>query len=269
MTPKDMLERPIVDTHAHIFKTGMPVSPGGWIAPGAPRTVEDYVAELDAHGIPFGVIAAMSAFGDYNDYTMEALSKYKRLRGTGVAGPDIGMADLKLARDAGICGMRFMLLRTEMPDFKAFVWQRLLTRLSDLGMHIHVLIEPERLATFLDVAIDFPHLRIVIDHFGFPDVAKGVACPGFQAALSAADTGRVWIKMAAFHRMKDTAPQYAETLLRRVGTDRVIWGTDWPFLAAQGAYRFEEALRSFQDSVPDPRQRREISETALRFYFFD
>lgn len=263
-----MIERPIVDTHAHIYRAGMPLAPGGWIAPGAPRTVEDYLADLDAHGIPFGVIAAMSAFGDYNDYTLEALSRHGRLRGTGIATPQASLAELKAWRGAGLTGIRFMLLRAEMPDFSDFGWQRLLTRLSDLGMHVHVLIEPERLGAFIDALSAYPALDLVIDHFGFPDIGKGLACAGFQAALRGLDSGRVWVKLAAFHRMGDTAPLYASALLEQAGTERLIWGSDWPFLAAQDAHSLEDALAAFETCVPDPRQRRAISETALRFYFF-
>ncbi len=264
-----MIERPIVDTHAHIYRAGMPLSPGGWIAPGAPRTVEDYLAVLDAHGIPFGVIAAMSAFGDYNDYTLEALGRYKRLRGTGIATPQTTLGELKAWRAAGLTGIRFMLLRTEMPDFSDFGWQRLLVRLSDLGMHVHVLIEPERLDAFIGALAGYAALNLVIDHFGFPDIERGIECTGFQAALRGLETGRVWIKMAAFHRMGVTAPVYAAALLQRAGTDRMMWGSDWPFLAAKEPYAYDEAIRTLLDCIPDPTHRRAISETALRFYFFD
>lgn len=263
-----MIERPLVDTHAHIYRAGMPISPGGWIAPGPPRTVEDYVAALDAHGIPFGVIAAMSAFGDYNDYTLEALDRHKRLRGTGIATPQTSLTELKVWRAAGLTGIRFMLLRADMPDFSEFGWRKLLTRLSDLGMYVHVLVEPERLGTFIEALAGFPALNIVIDHFGFPFIEQGVRCAGFQAALRGVESGRVWVKMAAFHRMGDTAPLYASALLAHAGTERVMWGTDWPFLAARGPHAFEDAVAAFEACVPDPAQRRAISETALRFHFF-
>ncbi|WP_201841888.1 amidohydrolase family protein [Microvirga zambiensis] len=264
-----MIERPIVDTHAHIYRAGMPLSPGGWIAPGAPRTVDDYITALDAHGIPFGVIAAMSAFGDYNDYTLEALGRFKRLRGTGIASPQTTFEQLKAWRASGLTGVRFMLLRTEMPDLSEFGWQRLLTRLSDLAMHVHVLIEPDRLEAFINALAGYPTLNLVIDHFGFPEISKGVDCTGFRAALRGVESGRVWVKMAAFHRMGSMAPLYASALLRHAGTERIMWGTDWPFLAASGPYAYEEAVSAFNECISSPEDRRAISETSLRFYFFD
>lgn len=264
-----MNEPPIIDTHAHIYRSGMPISPGGWVAPAEPCTVEDYLTTLDAHDVLFGVIAAMSAFGDYNDYTLEVLSRHKRLRGTGIAGPHTSLPELRAWRTTGLTGLRFMLLRSGMPDFSNFDWRRLLTRLSDLGMHVHVLIEPQRLGSFVDALVPYPALNIVIDHFGFPDIDKGLDCAGFQTALRSIESGRVWIKMSAFHRMADTAPLYTTAFLKHAGTERLMWGTDWPFLAAQGPYAYDQAIAAFEQCVPDARQRRAISETALRFYFFD
>ena len=42
--------------------------------------------------------------------------------------------------------------------------------------------------------------RVVIDHFGRPDPALGIADPGFAYLLRQADSGQVWVKLAAPYR---------------------------------------------------------------------
>ena len=58
---------PIVDGHAHVFTRRMPLRPDAWAHPDYEYPVELWLADMDAHGIAFGVLAAASLYGDYND----------------------------------------------------------------------------------------------------------------------------------------------------------------------------------------------------------
>ena len=71
---------PVMDAHVHIFTRGMPLAEKAWTRPDYDFTAEQFLAALDQHGIAFGVIAAVTLFGDYNDYTLEALRRHRRLR---------------------------------------------------------------------------------------------------------------------------------------------------------------------------------------------
>src|SRR4051812_43441614 len=71
---------PLVDSHAHIWGPSMPLIRAAWTRPDYAFPVETYLALLDAHGVSYGVIAAASLFGSYNDYTIAALRRFPRLR---------------------------------------------------------------------------------------------------------------------------------------------------------------------------------------------
>ncbi len=77
-----MTEAPLVDAHVHVFTQDMPLIDNPRHAPTYSFTVEQLIATMDAHGVQFGVIAAASPWGDYNDYTLAALRAHPRLRGT-------------------------------------------------------------------------------------------------------------------------------------------------------------------------------------------
>jgi len=113
-------------------------------------------------------------------------------------------------------------------------------------------------------------VKLVIDHFGHPQRGKGAACEGFQAMMRAVDNGRTWVKLSAGYRLESpqVAQDCARALLARVGPERLLWGSDWPFAAFEDSMRYETAIASFRLWVPDANMRRIISgETPFRLYF--
>lgn len=261
------VEYPIVDTHAHVFTKDMPLDKDAWTTPSSFGPVEDYLATLDAHHVPFGVIAANSLYGDYNEYTLSALRRYPRLRGTVIVPPTVDSYTLARMKDDGVVGVRLVWFRqSSLPDVDGPDFKKFLARLADLDLHLHLLLEGERLAAVL-ARLTQSGVRLVVDHFGFPDISRGLNCPGFQSTLKAVENGRTWVKLAAYHRMADTTDLYTSALLRVAGTERLVWGSDWPFMAATGPHVFQDAIDGFMRSVPNASDRRKISETALCFYF--
>jgi predicted TIM-barrel fold metal-dependent hydrolase len=106
---------PLVDTHAHIYPRDTPLIEGATHQPSRDVTPEEYVRTLDEHGVLFGVHAAASFMGPYNDYTLAALARFPRLRGTAIVDPSIGLHELIAMDAAGIVGIRFSLRNTRAP----------------------------------------------------------------------------------------------------------------------------------------------------------
>ena len=95
-------------------------------------------------------------------------------------------------------------------------------------------------------------------------------CPGFQAVLRAVDRGRTWVKLSAGYRLESpqVAKDCAQALLAHAGPERLLWGSDWPFAGFENSMRYEHAIASFKDWVPDANARRIIGgDTALKLYF--
>ncbi|HXS29493.1 MAG TPA: hypothetical protein VN755_01565, partial [Steroidobacteraceae bacterium] len=66
MTAGGAGEAALIDCHAHAWGPGMPFAPNAWKRPDYVYSAEDFIADLDAHGLRYGVIAAASLFGNYN-----------------------------------------------------------------------------------------------------------------------------------------------------------------------------------------------------------
>ena len=181
--------------------------------------------------------------------------------------PTVDAYTLARMKADGITGVRLVWFRQDaLPDVDGPDFKKFLVRLADLDLHVQLLLDGERLASILTKLGDCG-VKLVIDHFGFPDISAGLNCPGFQAVLKSLENDRTWVKLAAYHRMEDTVGLYTAELLRAAGCERLLWGSDWPFIAAKGPYSFQDAIDGFLHSVPSATDRRKISETALRLYF--
>lgn len=273
---------PLVDCHAHVFDARMPVSPNAWTVPAYEFAVEHLLVELDRNGIGHAVLSGLSISGEYNDYMIRALRRYpQRLRGTAIVKAPANLYLLEQMQADGVVGIRLQLARSEqLPDLDSADYRMLLRRVRDLGWHVQVAIEGTRLPSVLEPLLA-AGINVVIDHFGHPDPADPLNCPGFAAMLRGVDSGQCWIKLSGGFRLPGTtawrddphgdldtlAQTVASALVERVGTDRLLWGSDAPFVGYEDRLSYDQVLASYRNWVPDAKIRAEMGETALKFYF--
>jgi predicted TIM-barrel fold metal-dependent hydrolase len=260
---------PLVDTHVHLFTRDVPLAAGA-DRPVEELTAEQYVALLDAHGVGYGVIAAASLFGDHHDYTLHALRRHPRLRGTVIVAPGVDRARLDELAAAGVVGIRLQWRRRpDLPDLASPAYRRLLGWVADLNWHVHLNLESERIPPVAD-ALLASGVKLVYDHFAGPDPVLGVDGPGFRAVLSTLEQGRAWVKLSAGWRFTvppATLAGYARALLAAGGPERVFWGSDAPFVGARRPVTFADAIHAYATWVPDPATRHRMSAAAHTFYF--
>ncbi|MFI7450179.1 amidohydrolase family protein [Nonomuraea sp. NPDC049714] len=261
---------PLVDTHVHLFTRALPLAARAWTRPEGELTAETFLSMMDEHGVDYGVLSAMSLLGDLNDYTIDALRRHERLRGTVIVEPTTDRYVLERMKADGVVGVRFQWRRlADLPDLTDPAYRRLLFRVADLDWHVELNIEGDRLPPVLD-RLTASGVKVVVDHFGDPDRAAGYTGAGGAALLRALDTGRVWVKLSAGYRFDispDTLAGHAATLLGAAGPEHVFWGSDAPFVGARRPVTYRDAVGSFAHLVPDPALRRRISLAAHAFYF--
>jgi len=262
-----MTDAPLVDCHVHVFERRMPFTDTAWNRPVYDFTAEQLLKVMDDNGVQFAVIAAASLFGDYNDYTLRCLRRFKRLRGTVIVNADVSMYELERMNDEGVCGIRLQLLRAELPDLNAFDYRRLFARLRDLDWHVHLLTERSRLAEAVR-SVSATEVKLVIDHFGLPPEG-GIQSEGFEAILDAVGRGNTWVKLSAGFRQAEPhkmLARYAEAI-DRTCEDRLLFATDAPFVGREDAVTYSQALEHFKVWVPDADRRARIGRTAYQLYF--
>ena len=262
-------DQPLVDSHVHVFTRYMPVLADARHRLDYDFTYNDLIETLDTHGVRFAVIAAGSPWGDYNDYTLEALRAHRdRLRGTIICKPTTERAVLEAMAEDGVVGVRlpFFSLKQK-PDITTFEYRRFLRRLADLDWHVHLHTEEENLPALLPT-LEASGVRIVIDHLGRPNPHSGINGVGFRTMLRSLETGRLWVKFSGAYRVGASASACAQELLRVAGPDRLVWASDCPFAGYERSQTYRSAIDWLIQTVPDRFARAKIfGETARHLYF--
>lgn len=260
----------LVDSHVHLFTRALPLASTAWTVPETELPVESFEELMARHGVTHGVISAMSLLDDGNAYTVAALRRNPRLRGTVDVDPGADSSELAALRDDGVVGVRFQWRRrSPLPDLTDPEHRRLLRHVADLGWHVELNVERDRMPPVLDQLVR-SGVDVVVDHYGDPCPRNGLATPGGEALLRALDTGRVRVKLSAGYRFPVTPEDlagYAATLLAHAGPQRVFWGSDAPFVGAKRRVSYADELAMLARIVPDPAVRQEISTAAYDFYF--
>ena len=263
-----MSDAPLVDCHAHVWDASVPFASDAWTRPDYCYTAEDFLADMDAQGIGFGVIAGASLFGRNHAYTLRALARHPRLRGTLVYDPDLDSEALGSMHAAGVVGMRLQWFRVPVDDLTTPELARSAAALRELGMHFHLNIDGERFAEVAP-AVAALGMNLVIDHFGWHDPAARLAEPSYQAMLRLLERANVWVKLSSGFRRPDMdlPGEYTQDLLRRFGPEKLLWGSDAPFVGHEQAIDYAGTVALLRRWVPDADHRQAIGENGYKFYF--
>jgi predicted TIM-barrel fold metal-dependent hydrolase len=204
-----------VDCHTHVMRRDVPLAAERHSAPRRDVSVDELIEVLDRHGISHGVLTAPSFYGTDNRLLLEALDAHPvRLRGTVIVSPHIQSETLAEMGRRGVVGIRLnWVRRASLPDVRGSDYQGLFRRVRELDWHVEVFLEGPKLASVLP-AIRASGAKVVLDHFGFPDPAPGIACAGFQETLRGVRAGDTWVKLSAAYRLGAVDPQvYVDALL--------------------------------------------------------
>ncbi|QGZ65683.1 amidohydrolase family protein [Paraburkholderia acidisoli] len=262
-----------IDTHAHIFVQGLPLAAQRRHAPDYDATLDQYVAQLAAHGMSQGVLVQPSFLGTDNTFLRAVCERHpQRFRGVAVVAPEITEAELAALDAAHIVGARLNLIGLALPDFHAPRWTALFARLNALRWHVEVQANAVDLPAILDALLG-QGCTVVVDHFGRPDLHLGAADAGFRYLQSVAASGRVWVKLSAAYRSaaqsNGTANggALAAALLESFGAKRLVWGSDWPHTQHRHLIDYDGTVDALAAWIPD-RAARETVLTASAVELF-
>ena len=253
-----------VDVHAHVMTGPATGVPGAAYEP-FEAPVSDYLGHLDGLGMAAGVLVTPSAYGTDNSVLVDALAAApERLRGVAVVDKDHDLAALDRA------GVRAMRVQDRFAGGASLAaLPDLLRRSASVGdqpWHVEVWSDPR---DHLDVlAAGLATGRVLLDHLGaIPAPRPGRSDPAIPVLRTLLGTGDCWVTLSGAYRLAPGVPEpeAAERLTARVeavldlAPDRVVWGSDWPYVAAPGPVPTPEDHRAVLDTwLPDPDVRRRV-----------
>src|SRR5438128_3257571 len=240
-----------VDAHHHFWEIGRHQYP--WMAPNLEALhrgfgPEDCRPMLAEHRIDCSVLVQTISSMDETRWFLRLADEHSFVAGVvgwvDLTAPSVGQALDELRQNPKLVGIRHQvhdesddnwLLR---PDV-----QRGLSELAKRSFPYDLLIRPPHLAPSLAIARKFPELRLVIDHIAKPRIAQRAwddwasgmtalsACPNVWCKLSGMITEAGWTSWKA-----TDLKRYIDHVLETFGTDRVVFGSDWPVCLLAGSY---------------------------------
>lgn len=262
----------LFDPQRHPFADGTPYRP----APAECGSAADLACVLAAHGLAAALVVAPTSGYGYDNRCLLAGLAAARGRWRGIVRVPVATprARLRALAARGVAGVRIDLVGDGLAPLADPAFPRLLAALAAEDLVLDVQCEREQFAAVA------PHVvragvRVVVDHCGRPDPARGLRQPGFADLLRAADSGRVAVKLSGAFRFAGgpwpypRADRYVAALLAAFGPDHCVFGSDWPFVRMPHRVDYAPALALLERWVPDARVRRRILvETPRRWFRF-
>ena len=267
----------LIDSHAHIFDLArFPYAavPGYKPPPGEAGTVEEFMAVLDAHGFTHGVaVNPTSSYGTDNRCLVAGLRRAGgRIKGIALVDPDVRDRELDELAEAGVVGVRLNLVAHGLIPVTDPAHRSLLDRLRERDWIVEVYSTADKLAAALP-ELRRRRVRILVDHCGKPDPTLGIGQPGFQALLEVGRAGAGWVKLSGpFRFSRERWPhldvdRYVEALVPAFGLDRIVWGSDWPFIQRDARTDYGPTLACLKRWLPAPADQQQVLEDSPRRLF--
>lgn len=241
---------PRVDAHFHSWS--LQRGDYGWLTPALGVIhrdvgIDDWAREASPHGIRVGVLVQAAPTEAETAWLLAQASSDLRVAGV-VGWVDLLAADAPrrieaLARHPKLKGLRPMLQDLPDPDW---ILQAALAPALDAmaacNLVLDALIKPAHLPRIRRLAQARPALRIVIDHAAKPAIGTGSWQPWADELCHAAHETGATCKLSGLFTecggppTKGQVEPWAQHVLDTFGSDRVLWGSDWPVLELAGSY---------------------------------
>jgi len=137
-----------------------------------------------------------------------------------------------------------------------------------------ILIYPRQLRSALEFVSKFPEQKMIIDHCAKPDIA-GKKIDDWAALMSEiANHSNVYCKLSGLFteaKWKEWRPAefypYLDVVFKVFGTDRLIYGSDWPVILLSGIYvQWKSLLEKYMEHFDEEEKEKVFSGNAAKFY---
>ncbi|MCZ6538864.1 MAG: amidohydrolase family protein [Chloroflexi bacterium] len=238
-----------IDSHLHVWADDPSTYPyrEGQAAPAARGNAEFLLELMDDAEVAGALIVQPIVHGFDHTYVGDTLAQWPdRFIGMCLVDPQhddpVGMLDDLVER--GYRGVRFNPALWRAGETMAGdVGRALYSRAGELSIAVGFLVSPENYDEIDALAGEFPNTAAIVDHFGHcvPSI-EGFEVPEFERLISMSRHPNLHVKLSEFPRASNEEFPYADLfvwvhrLIDAYTADRLMWGTDFPFIVEQAGY---------------------------------
>jgi D-galactarolactone isomerase len=219
------------DCHIHVYETGYPLAASATFTP-PPAPASAYRRVQRALGLTRVIVVQPTGYGFDNRCTLAAIAQLgEGARGVAVVPPDVDDDYLQRLHEAGIRGVRFMMLPGGVLPWDALT--EVSARIAPLGWNINLQLDGHTLPQYESLLARLPS-KLVIDHLGKFLAPVTPQSEGFASLCRLLDGSRCWIKLSAPYESSRTgAPEFGDVawLVRDLSArypERGVWASNWP-----------------------------------------
>ncbi len=272
----------IIDTHVHVLDNYIPVDPtgerGGNWEEGNYRFL---LRRMDDCGVEKAVLVpVVAAYSPDNNRECAQLAgehpdRLALLTDVPLDQPDAPAQVARAREEWGAVGISYYPATTELGWMTGPACDPLWRAFADYDMVCTLQIRPPSYPVLMELARTHPDIRFVSNHLGLPARSFEPDDPGYGGLLEAASLPNISVKASGFFAAARTnwdlrCPRvlgFISRLLKDLGPDRVMWGSDWPPSALYLTYRQHlEVVRTFTTGLDAPGLSQVLGGTAARVY---
>lgn len=289
---------PLIDTHLHAvgadrqrYRLNPEDLPGNSWVHTNPTTAEDLVAEMDSAGVQAGVLVQpVGAYGVDNSYIADAIAAQASSPAQPSSPQLVGVCVIDMTSPDRLDKLRFWTQQQKLSGVRLFsiptpdipwldnpetfeVWRAC----AEWGVRVSVCLLPAELSNLDAVLAQFPEIPVALDHCGFVDFGAGPGA-GPDAGPSSwhqaeplfrlAERPNLHLKVTTnvLESAGQVAPELLAELNRRFGSQRLMWGSDFPQTHHLGYPQLVKLARNAASGLPTPAQADYLGLAALRLW---
>lgn len=271
----------IIDAHVHFWKYDK--QRDSWITDAMKILKKDYVP---AHLLPTlkrndvdGCVAVQAGQSEYETHFLVELSKTHPEIKAVVGWVDLLNKNLEerlhfFSQYSIIKGWRHV-VQAEPADFLLREdFQTGIQALAPFHYTYDILIYHYQLKQALEFVTKFPHQKFVIDHCAKPGIGEKKIDEWKVLMNEIAQHPNVYCKLSGLLTetgWKQWSPAdfypYLDTVFEAFGTDRLLFGSDWPVMLLSGIYvQWKSLLEKYMENFVEEDRLKVFGENAIQFY---
>jgi len=149
-----------------------------------------------------------------------------------------------------------------------------ISKLNEYGYTYDILIFPHHLEAALQLVKKFPDQRFIIDHIAKPSIKDGKIDEWKADMKTISKQQNVYCKLSGMvteadwkNWSKENLTPYIDTVVNCFGTDRIMFGSDWPVCLVASSYeKWLNVIKEYFASYTMEEQEKIFSKNAIRFY---
>jgi L-fucono-1,5-lactonase len=271
-----------IDSHQHFWRYDP--QRDAWITEEMSALRRDFLpdelmTELRLSGID-GCVAVQADQSEHETmFLLNLASRYDVIKGVvgwvNLSSPQICERLEHFSRFEKLCGFRH--IAQSEPDDRFLLrddFCRGVRCLSSFNFTYDILIYPKQLSAAIELAERCPDQHFVLDHIAKPSIRTGAMNPWARDIRTLAQNPNICCKLSGLiteadwrnWRETDFWP-YLDVVFDSFGTDRLMFGSDWPVCLLAGTYRqVKELVARYFCNLPAEQQEKIFGLNAISFY---